>query len=321
VNIMSQPQEQLLPRRVLIVDDDELVRESLSALLRAADFEVDVAPDGEAALTLLGRQWFPVVVTDRAMPVLDGIEFVSRLRAVAIAPAYVIMLTSISDSHDFECGYCAGVDLYIVKKDHERELAAKVATAFGAVRRRQTAHVSTADRPITVDLESGAHTARHLVGRLHAEMSHAARTSRALHVISVSIEPDRSSAVRSGISVSTASEALLQAVHAAVRHKLDWVARLPAGRDSCRLAIIMPEADDAQIAAVEQGVRNAFVTSAEGPALRGLQLTFGAASLSEVGEKPTALGLLAEAERHRRGVQAKVAPAGDVKNIQEGEAA
>jgi DNA-binding response OmpR family regulator len=315
---MSQPQEQVLPRRVLVVDDDELVRDSVATLLRSADFEVAVAAEGEEALTIMGRQWFPVVVTDRKMPVFDGIEFVSRLRAVSIAPSYVIMLTAVADPHDYERGYCAGVDLYIGKTGHERELATKVSAAFGAVRRRQAAHVASADLPITVDLESGAHTARHLVGRLHSEMSYAARTNKALHVLSVCIEPSDANGRRAG-AIGAASDALLHAVHAAVRPKLDWVARLPAGRDACRLAIVMPEADAPQIAAVEQGVRNAFVS--DGLTLRGIGLSFGASALAEAGEKPTALGLLAESERQRRGLKAKATAAGDVKNVQEADAA
>jgi hypothetical protein len=82
----------------------------------------------------------------------------------------------------------------------------------------------------------------------------------------------------------------------------------------------MPEADAAQIAAVEQGVRNAFVRYADDPALRGMHLSFGAASLTDAGEKPTALGLLAESERQRRGLQSKAAATSDVKNVQEAAA-
>ena len=317
---MSQPHEQLLPRRVLVVDDDELAREAAAALLRAAEFEVADAADGEVALTMMGRRWFPVVVTDRAMPVLDGIEFVSRLRAMSISPVYVIMLTAASDSQDFERGYCAGVDLYIAKNGQEKELPAKVAAAFGAVRRRQSIQTGSADRPVTVDLESGAHTARHLVGRLHAEMSHAKRQQVSLHVMSICIDPERSSTLRRPGALESASEALLNAVHASVRERLDWIARLPAGRDACRLSIVMPEATSAQLAAVEQGVRNAFVTS-DGPALRGFQLTFGTAALSDMGDSPTALGLLAEAERQRRGTLAKTKlPNADVRNVQENAA-
>ena len=64
-------------------------------------------------------------------------------------------------------------------------------------------------------------------------------------------------------------------------------------------------------------VRNAFVKYADDPAMRGMTLSFGAAALSEAGEQPTALGLLAESERKRRGLQAKVPPVAAVKSVQE----
>lgn len=59
--------------------------------------EVLAANDGAQALAILSRQWFPVVVTDRNMPGLDGLEFTSRLRALATAPTYVIMVTGSDD--------------------------------------------------------------------------------------------------------------------------------------------------------------------------------------------------------------------------------
>jgi CheY-like chemotaxis protein len=295
-----------LPRRVLVVDDDELVRESVAALLRAADIETVVATNGEEALTLLGRRWFTVVVTDRSMPVLDGIEFVSRLRAMAVFPVYVIMLSALVDAHDFERGYCAGVDHYVTKKGYEAELLNKVVAGMTAIRRRQVAQTSRADRPITVDLENGAHTARHLVGRLHAEMQYARRIAKPFHVLSVCIELNDAAAAR---GTDAASEALLNAVYAAARPTLDWVARLPASRRACRIAMVMPESDAAQIAAMEQSIRNAFVNSNNAPILRGMQLTMGAAALASASEQPTALGLLGEAERQRRGLTTQLANA------------
>jgi len=303
---MSNATADALPRRVLVVDDDKLVRDSIATLLRAADIETVVAADGDEALTLLGRRWYTVVVTDRNMPVVDGIEFVSRLRAMAVFPVYVIMLAAAGDAHDFERGYCAGVDHYITKKGYETELLGKVTAGLAAIRRRQTSHTARADRPVTVDLENGAHTARHLVGRLHAEMQYARRSGKPFHVLSACIELNEAAAARGS---EAASEALLHAVYAAARPSLDWIARLPASRRACRIAVVMPEADASQIAAIKQSIRNAFVNSAEQPALRGMQLSMGAAALSTAGEQPTALGLLGEAERQRRGLTTKLASA------------
>lgn len=294
---MTAHSHSALPRRVLIVDDDPLVCESLRALFGGADFEVGTAADGAEALTLIGRQWYPVVVTDRNMPEIDGIEFAQRLRAVAVAPVYVIMSTASADAMDYERGYCAGVDLYIPKKGEAAALVAKVNAGLAAIRKRQVTAAGHPDEPVTVDLESGAHTARHLVGRLHAEIAHATRTKKPLSVVSVCIESQH----RAGPVGAAASEALLRSVYGSVRPKLDWVARLPAG-NACRLAVIMPSAGAAEIAALEMGIRNAFVHDS-GPAARNLKLTTGATTLTGEEGPPAALELLGEAERRRRGLE------------------
>jgi hypothetical protein len=87
-----------------------------------------------------------------------------------------------------------------------------------------------------------------------------------------------------------------------VRPKLDWVARLPAGNNAYRLAVIMPAAAAAEVAALETGIRNGFVHDS-GPALRNIKLTTGAALLTGEEAPPAALELLGESERRRRGLE------------------
>lgn len=299
---MSAASQQNVPRRALVVDDDEAVRVAVTALLKAADFEVVASGDGEEALTMLGRQTFPLVITDCAIPVLDGIQFVCRLRAVAITPIYVIMLSGASDADDYERGYCAGVDHFMSKKGFEAELTAKANAGIASMRRRRQSAVARTDGPVTIDIESGAHTARHLVGRLHAEIAHASRVKQPLNVLSVCIESDASA---EEAIPARASEGLLQAVHLSVRPKLDWIARLPAARTMFRLAIVMPQSVESDVASVEQGIRNALVHANEGTSLRNVQMTFGVAALGSREKPPTALELLGESERARRGAGAK----------------
>ena len=288
---MSAQQEHVLPRRVLVVDDDELARDTVVTLLRAASFEVASASDGKQALSMASRQWFPVVVTDRNMPGLDGLEFTSRLRALATAPTYVIMLTGSDDARDYERGYCAGVDHYLSKQGYEKELVLKVASGVSAIRRRRATAAMRGDGPVTVDLEGGSHTARHLVGRLCAEMALAEEGP--LHVLSVAIETGSDGAAQA------ASEALFRAVASAARPKLDWIARLPAGRRSSRLAVIMPQSSPADVAAVAQATRNAFV---QGQRLGKYEVKLTTGSAQFTPERAlTALELLGEAERNRRG--------------------
>lgn len=298
---MSVSAENMLPRRALVVDGDPAVRESTNALLKLQGFEVQDAADGAEALTLFARDWYPLVITDRNIPAIDGIEFVSRLRVISLAPIYVIMLTDSTDVREHERGFCAGVDQYVVRQNSQNELVTKAQGGMHALRRRQTSRIGRANEPATVDLENGAHTARHLVGRLRAEMVHASRAKGLLHVLSVGIDTaDEKVFARQGLGAS-ASAALLTVVHAALRPKLDWVARLPAAPNTCRFAIVMPECGPAEVARLEQDIRNAFVHWNNGSAASDVRLTAGVAALPREGESPTALEFLGQAERQRRG--------------------
>ena len=79
--------------RLLFVDDDHLVRTAWATLLERQGWEVTQAEDGASAWTLFqrGKQRWDVVLTDYAMPGLDGVELASRIGALADAPPVVMM--------------------------------------------------------------------------------------------------------------------------------------------------------------------------------------------------------------------------------------
>ena len=66
--------------RVLVVEDEKLVRRTLSMMLRAGGHEVTEVEDGQRALSYLERHPADVVVTDIIMPVKDGLELIAELR-------------------------------------------------------------------------------------------------------------------------------------------------------------------------------------------------------------------------------------------------
>ena len=68
------------PTRLLLAEDDELLRRVFARAFRAEGFEVDVAPDGEAALALLRDKRFDAILTDIAMPRLSGIDLLRAVR-------------------------------------------------------------------------------------------------------------------------------------------------------------------------------------------------------------------------------------------------
>lgn len=295
------------PRRALIVDADQAMRESAAALLKQQGFEVAAAADGVEALTMFAREWFPVVIADSGVPAVDEIAFVARLRILSLAPVYIIQLTESSDVRDHEQGYCMGVDQYLLRQNALNEMVGRVQAGVTAIRRRQSSRTGRAHEPATVDLENGAHTARHLVGRLRAEIVQAGRSRKTLQLLSIGLDGDPAAFNQHHASGSV-SDTLLGAAHDAMRPKLDWVVRLPAPPNTCRLVVVLPESGPTEASAMEQTIRNAFVHWGLSSTAKGLRLSTGLASFAGEENSPAALELLGQAERSRRGSDAPARP-------------
>jgi two-component system response regulator MprA len=111
--------------RILVVDDEAAVRDSLSRTLRFEGYEVAVADDGVAALDEVRRQEPDAVVLDVMMPRLDGLETCRRLRAEGqLLP--VLMLTARDSVGDRVAGLDAGADDYLIKPFALQELLARL---------------------------------------------------------------------------------------------------------------------------------------------------------------------------------------------------
>jgi CheY-like chemotaxis protein len=67
-------------RRILVVDDDGEMREAVARILREAGYEVELAPDGDAAIEAQRARPADVVITDVFMPTRDGLETIQHLR-------------------------------------------------------------------------------------------------------------------------------------------------------------------------------------------------------------------------------------------------
>ena len=122
--LTSVGNEDLVGRRVLVVDDDPTVSEVASSYLRAAGFVVDEVRDGFAALQAAERIDPDLVVLDRMLPGIDGIEVCRRLRRRAATP--VILLTALGSEDERIAGLEAGADDYLAKPFSPRELVLRV---------------------------------------------------------------------------------------------------------------------------------------------------------------------------------------------------
>lgn len=124
--------------RILVVGEDALTLAVMSDLLRSRGFDVRRACDGAQALKLLEHEWFPVIITDLQMAVMDGLELTRRLRAKGILDSYVIMLTALESGSDYESGYEAGVDDYLTKKLPDIELFSRIHAAYRTLELRRS---------------------------------------------------------------------------------------------------------------------------------------------------------------------------------------
>jgi DNA-binding response OmpR family regulator len=121
--------------RVLVVEDFDILRESIALGLREAGFAVDEAAEGETGLWYAQSNDYDVVVLDLMLPKLDGLEVLKRLRA-AKRRAQVLILTARDAPDDRVRGLDSGADDYLVKPFVFAELLARLRAL---VRRRYDA--------------------------------------------------------------------------------------------------------------------------------------------------------------------------------------
>jgi len=110
--------------RILVVDDDETVREIVRLYLEQDGFLVRLADSGHSAVAALTEEPFDVVILDLMLPGPDGLEICRRLRTTTSTP--VIMLTARASETDRVVGLELGADDYLVKPFSPRELVARV---------------------------------------------------------------------------------------------------------------------------------------------------------------------------------------------------
>lgn len=111
--------------RVLLVEDDTLLRTQLAQVLDQAGYAVDQAADGQTALHLGATEPYDAVVLDLGLPVMDGLTVLQRWRSEGqVMP--VLILTARDSWHDKVAGIDAGADDYLAKPFHTEELLARL---------------------------------------------------------------------------------------------------------------------------------------------------------------------------------------------------
>lgn len=111
-------------KRILIVDDEDKIRDVIKEYAEFSGFEADEAADGMSAIGMVKLNDYDLIIMDIMMPKLDGFSAIKEIQAIKHIP--VIMLSARGEEYDKLFGFELGIDDYVVKPFSPKELMARV---------------------------------------------------------------------------------------------------------------------------------------------------------------------------------------------------
>lgn len=119
--------------RILIVDDEESIRDLIKEVLSAGGHEFHLAADGKQAFDVMKAKGLDLAIIDRNMPGMSGIEVVQLMRGnPKFSKIKVLMCTGASVTKEIDEAFAAGADDYVLKPLNFAQLTAKVAKALAS---------------------------------------------------------------------------------------------------------------------------------------------------------------------------------------------
>jgi two-component system cell cycle response regulator len=263
--------------RVLLVDDDELMTERLRDLITAAGYEVATAASGEQALAELQRSFAPIVILDRNMPGMDGLELCRAIRDGTHYPGYVyIMLCTAHDSEEeILAGLNAGADDYLSKRSSGAQLVARLACARRILSLEHSLKfvIEERRRMAMTDVLTGCHNRRYFMNHMRRELKRTRRFGGELTLCVFDIDHFKHINDRYG---HAAGDAVLvefaQRVKKCLPREFDWCARL-GGEE---FAVVLPQTDIAGDVVVAEKIRHAFAMRPVAAGSGGIDCTVSA---------------------------------------------
>ena len=243
--------------RVLVVDDDAMVRTRLAALLNASHYLVEVAATGEEALHILDATHCDIVLTDWQMPDMDGLALCRHVRRkMQESYVYVLMLTIRDTEHDVRTALGAGADAYVVKGTPIDEFLARMEIGRRISRGEYSRETRNRDDwglsykdPVT-----GALSLNYLMYHLPRELARSQRYGHALGILSCKIDGFDRFTDTFGHEAGDEQLRSFVAIADGCIRKSDWLARTVG--DS--FVIVLPETAGAGTHRAAQKLRALF---------------------------------------------------------------
>jgi len=121
-----------MPKRILVVDDDEMVLQALGELLKPEGYEVHLISSGAEALKRLDENGYDLLLLDIIMPLMDGFELCRKVREQEkYRETPIVFLTAKSREEDMKSGLAAGANLFLSKPISPEKLLDIVTRTIG----------------------------------------------------------------------------------------------------------------------------------------------------------------------------------------------
>ncbi|MGQ9653779.1 MAG: GGDEF domain-containing response regulator [Thermodesulfobacteriota bacterium] len=271
-----------MPHKILVVDDEVHIRETLEKSLTMMGYTCRTAKDGEEALERLASEFFDIVIADIRMPRMDGMALLRAMRQEH-RDVDVIMMTGFGQEHTYMEVIEAGATDFIAKPFRHEELQAKVKR----VSRERTLRAELLYLSLHDSL-TGLFNRRFLYQKLQEEVERAKRQKRDLAMIILDVDHFKEyNDLRGHLDGDQLLAGLSQILTSCIRQNVDTVYRY--GGDE--FAILLIEADISQARSIAERIRRAF----EAKHIDRCTLSLGVAQLQPKGNPDDLIRMADEA--------------------------
>lgn len=107
--------ERSIMRRLLLVEDEDILRDTFQLMMSTQPYMIDVAENGQAALELCEENTYDLILLDLMMPVLDGVGFLKHYMPRKPEKTKVVILSNLSSGHELDTAMNMGAERNVLK--------------------------------------------------------------------------------------------------------------------------------------------------------------------------------------------------------------